>query len=193
MNPREIRIESVTKRIHEGHIAGKGQNSKVHYNLVARQLKPREGPKVTLRGKRIHKSSNALRVPRETVVMLQKSDSNPIRSESRSWPDEECEQSFFKLVREFVPMCRSQDSFSPNFLYKGESTCMLLRLAESVTVGQNPSSNPKARGVRVTLNCGTREKGVQTPDFILLSLPRETVVLVQKSLEVTQERQTREA
>ena len=28
------RIESVTKRIHEEHIAGKGQNSVLHYNLV---------------------------------------------------------------------------------------------------------------------------------------------------------------
>ena len=33
MNPKE-RIESVTKRIHEEHIAGKGQNSVLHYNLV---------------------------------------------------------------------------------------------------------------------------------------------------------------
>ena len=55
------------------------------------------------------------------------------------------------------------------------------RLAESLPVGQNPSSNPKARGVRVTLKCGTREKGVQTPDAILLSLPREIVALVQKT------------
>ena len=30
------RIESVTKRIHEEHIAGKGQNSVLHYNLVHR-------------------------------------------------------------------------------------------------------------------------------------------------------------
>ena len=28
------RIESVTKRIHGGHIGGKGQNSVLHYNLV---------------------------------------------------------------------------------------------------------------------------------------------------------------
>ena len=59
-------------------------------------------------------------------------------------------------------------------------------------MGQDPSSNPKAREVRVSLKCGTREKRVQTPDVILLSLPRETVVMVQKSLEVSQERQTRE-
>ena len=42
------RIESVTKRIHEEHIAGKGHNSIVHCNLFARQFKPREGPNVTL-------------------------------------------------------------------------------------------------------------------------------------------------
>ena len=68
---------------------------------------------------------------------------------------------------------------------------MLSRLAQRVSVGQNPSSNPKARGVRVTLKCGTGEKGVQTPDVILLNLPLETVVKVQKSLEVSQKRQTR--
>ena len=40
-------IESVKKRIHEGHMAGRGQNFVVHYNLFARQPKPREGPKAT--------------------------------------------------------------------------------------------------------------------------------------------------
>ena len=69
---------------------------------------------------------------------------------------------------------------------------MMLRLARNVTVGQNPSSNPEARGVRVALKFVTGEKGVQTPDVILSSLPRETVVLVQ-SLEVSQKLQTREA
>ena len=56
---------------------------------------------------------------------------------------------------------------------------MLSRLAESVLlVGHNPSSNPKAWGVQVTLKCGTGEKGVQTPDVLPSSQPRETVVLV---------------
>ena len=50
----------------------------------------------------------------------------------------------------------------------------------------------QALGIRVVLKCGTGEKGVQTPDVILLSLPRETVVLVQKSLEVSQKRLPRE-
>ena len=70
---------------------------------------------------------------------------------------------------------------------------MLPHLAERVFVGQNPLSNPIAWRVRVTLKCRTREKGVPTPDAILLSLPRDTVVLVQKSLQVSQKRQTREA
>ena len=35
MNPQDKRIESETKRrIHEEHIAGKGQNFVLHYNLV---------------------------------------------------------------------------------------------------------------------------------------------------------------
>ena len=41
-----------TKRIHEGRIAGIGKNSCV-YNLFAGQLKPQEGPKVTLREKKV--------------------------------------------------------------------------------------------------------------------------------------------
>ena len=60
------RIESITKRIHEDHIAGKGQNLIVHYNLFAKQLTPREGPKVILRNTRLHSSSNVLLQPRET-------------------------------------------------------------------------------------------------------------------------------
>ena len=65
------RIELTTKEIHEGHIAGMEQTSIVYYNLFARQLPPREGPNVTLK-RWVHKSSNALRLPRETVVTYQK-------------------------------------------------------------------------------------------------------------------------
>ena len=35
----------------------------IYYNLFARQLPPREGPKVTLRENRDQRSSNALRLP----------------------------------------------------------------------------------------------------------------------------------
>ena len=42
-----LRIESAATRIHDGRIAGIGKNTIV-YNLFARQLKPREGSKVTL-------------------------------------------------------------------------------------------------------------------------------------------------
>ena len=50
--------------------------------MFARQLTPREGPKVTLREKFVHGSSNALRRPRETEKKLQIWDANPIPSES---------------------------------------------------------------------------------------------------------------
>ena len=50
--------------------------------MFAGQLTPREGPKVTLREKWVHRSSNALRLPRETEKKLQTGDSNPIPSES---------------------------------------------------------------------------------------------------------------
>ena len=39
------RIESATKRIHEEHIAGKGQNSVLHYNLVWIRLPKHKWPK----------------------------------------------------------------------------------------------------------------------------------------------------
>ena len=58
------------------------------------------------------------------------------------------------------------------FLLQGESKSMLPRHAERLSVGQNPLSNPEAWRVRATLKCGTREKGVQTPDVLPLSCLR---------------------
>ena len=40
------RIESVTKRIHEGHIAGNGQNSVVHYSLVHKFIPMHQAMKI---------------------------------------------------------------------------------------------------------------------------------------------------
>ena len=141
------RTESVTKRIHEEHIAGKGQNSVVHCSLFAKQLKPREGPKVTLRNTWVYTSSNVLREPRWTESKLQIWDSDPIPSESRSWPDEDAKSffSFLIQVHEFVPMRRSQESSSPIFLKVKACACCLVS-RHSVSVGQNSSSNPKSPG-----------------------------------------------
>ena len=50
--------------------------------MFATQLTPREGPKVILREKCVHRSSNALRLPRETDKKLQIWGSNPVPSES---------------------------------------------------------------------------------------------------------------
>ena len=58
--------------------------------LFARELTPREGQKVILRDIWV---PDVLRQPRETGSKLQMCDSNPIPSESRSWSDEEWEQS----------------------------------------------------------------------------------------------------
>ena len=52
-----------THRIHNGHNAGKEQNSVVYCNLFAKQVKPREGRNITLRRRRVNKSSHALRLP----------------------------------------------------------------------------------------------------------------------------------
>ena len=61
--------------------------------MFSTQLTPREGSKVTLREKLVHKSSNALRLLWETETKLPIWDSNLIPSESRIWPKEESEQS----------------------------------------------------------------------------------------------------
>ena len=45
MNPRD-KIESVTKRIHEEHIAGKGENSKLHHNLVHKFIPMHQAMKI---------------------------------------------------------------------------------------------------------------------------------------------------
>ena len=84
--------------------------------LFARQLTPREGPEQTW----FHRSSNALRLPRETERKLQVWESNPIPSESRTWPKEEFEQS--------VDL---QDDGIPNDeIYKDEQ--YMQRIAEQV-------------------------------------------------------------
>ena len=61
--------------------------------LFAWQLTPRERPKVTLRDTWGHTGSNVLHRPRETESKLQMWDTDTISSESRNWPNEECEQS----------------------------------------------------------------------------------------------------
>ena len=65
-----------------------------------------------------------------------------------------------KIVHEFVPMCRSQDRCSPNFLLKGENKRMLLqsrgkrdRETTILRVTLKPGDYDAA------LKCGIREKG----------------------------------
>ena len=41
------RIESVTRRIHDGHIAGKGQNSVLHYNSVHKFIPMLQAMRIT--------------------------------------------------------------------------------------------------------------------------------------------------
>ena len=61
--------------------------------LFARQLTPRERPKVTLRPSWVHERSNTVSMPRSTDGNFQTWDSNPNSSESRNWPKEDIEQS----------------------------------------------------------------------------------------------------
>ena len=61
--------------------------------LFARERTPREGQKVSLGDTGVHTSSDVLCQPLETGSNMQMWDPNPIRSESRSWSDEECEHS----------------------------------------------------------------------------------------------------
>ena len=61
--------------------------------LFARQLTPRERPKVTLRPSWIFERSDTVSMPREIESNLQAWNSNPKSSESRKWPHEDIEQS----------------------------------------------------------------------------------------------------
>ena len=60
--------------------------------MFARHLTPREGPTVTLREKWVHRSSNALRVPRETEKKLQIGTPTQFH-QSRIWPKVQFEHS----------------------------------------------------------------------------------------------------
>ena len=62
-------------------------------DLFARQLTPRERPKVTLRPSWVHERSKNASMPRETESKLQTGTSKPNSSGSRNWPKEEIEQS----------------------------------------------------------------------------------------------------
>ena len=61
--------------------------------LFARQLTPRERPKVTLRPSWVHTRSNTASMPRETDSDLQAWNSDPNASGSRIWPKKKIEQS----------------------------------------------------------------------------------------------------
>ena len=78
-----VPIECVVKVVSE---SGKRE-------LFARQLTPRERPKVTLRPSWVHTRSNAVSMPRESESNLQAWNSDPNASRSRTWSKEEVEQS----------------------------------------------------------------------------------------------------
>ena len=148
----------MTKRIHEEHIARKGQNSVVHCSLFAKQRKPREGTKVTLRNTWVNTSSHVLREPRKNESKLEIWDSDPIPSESRSWPDDDANFFFFHLSAR---------------IRSDEKTCCLVS-RHSVSVGQHFRVTLRARGVGDTLKCGPGKKGVQTPNVVLFRESRGT-------------------
>ena len=62
-------------------------------DLFARQLTPRERPKVTLRPSCVHTRSNIVSMPRETESNFQAWNSDPNASGSRIWPKMKIEQS----------------------------------------------------------------------------------------------------
>ena len=89
--------------------------------LLARQLTPRERPKVTLRPSWVHARSNNASMPRETESKLQTWKSNPNSSGSRNWPAEsEFEQSIDLRV----------DGIPDDETYKDEQ--YMQRIAEQV-------------------------------------------------------------
>ena len=88
--------------------------------LFARQLTPRERPKLTLRPSWIYERSNTVSIPRETESNLQAWIYNPKSSESRKWPKEDIEQSIDLRV----------DSIPNDETYKDEQ--YMQRIAEQV-------------------------------------------------------------
>ena len=103
------RIEFSTNRTQKEYNAGKEQNSVVYF-LFAKQVKPRKRPNATLSKGCVHKRSNASApAHRETVVMLQKRDSDPLKQMvALGQPRITNANTFFrKKNHDFVPMCRS--------------------------------------------------------------------------------------
>ena len=88
--------------------------------LFARQLTPRERPKVTVRPSWVYERSNIVSMPRETESNSQAWNSTPKSSESRNWPNEDIEQSIDLSV----------DGISNDETYKDEQ--YMQRIAEQV-------------------------------------------------------------
>ena len=85
---------------------------------------------------------------------------------------------------------RSQESSSPGSpTAKARACCLVSR--ESASVGQNYSSNLKARGVQETLKCGPAKKEMKNLDGTLVIMPREIERKVQKILKLSQRRMPR--
>ena len=118
-----------------------------------------------------------MREPREIESKLQIWDSDPIPSESRIWPDEDA-NNFSILVHELFPMKTCREGSSLNFFFEGASKRMLSRLAaQRISETKILRVSLKARRVRDTLQCGPGNKGVQTPDVVLISELRKSVVM----------------
>ena len=126
--------------------------------LFTRQFTPREGPKVTLRSTCVHRSSNALRLPRETERKLQIWDPNPIPSESRIWPNEEFEQSV-DLRADGIPNdeTNKDEQYMQRIAEQVQKLVNTERILKEDSPRDNILSEKTAKKIHEAGNCGLHE------------------------------------
>ena len=82
---------------------------------------------------------------------------------------------YFSFAREFVPMKRSQESYSLNFFWKWKQA-LVVSSRGTAYLWDNSSSKPSNSGVRDTLKCELGKKEVWALDVVLISELRESRV-----------------
>ena len=81
-----------------------------------------------------------------------------------------------EVTQKFVPMRRSQESSSPNFLWRWKQALVVSSRGTAYLWDKILQLNPKIRGVRDTLKCELGKKEVWTPNVVLISELRESRV-----------------
>ena len=97
------------------------------------------------------------------------------------WPDWNCRERTefciaYNFAREFVPMKRSQESSSPNFLERWKQAHVVSSRGTAYLWDKILRVTLKVLGARDTLKCEPGKKGVRTPNVVLFSKLQESRV-----------------